>query len=86
MAYSSVIILAFAALFDAAWPFAVWRRWPEFIYEKKRDSRLTWLWLTALGIPRTQSNCVRFLQICCFTGMVLVTSLSVFAVYLTRGQ
>ncbi len=82
MVQLNVIILASAAVLDAAWGVALWRHQPERVYQKKRDSRYAWYWLDLFGIPRTERNCVRFLRGCYIAGMVLVTLGSLLVVVL----
>lgn len=82
MARSSLIILLFAAVLDAVWVLSLWRHWPERVYERNRDARFMWMWLTVFGIPLSEANCVRFMRICSVAGMILVTLSSVATVCL----
>ena len=77
MERSSLIILLFAAVLDAAWVSSLWRHWPERVYERNRDARFMWRWLSVFGIPRSEANCVRFMWVCFIAGMILMTLFSV---------
>jgi len=76
----NLIIAAVGAAFVIAWGIALWSHWPERAYEKKKDSAMTWYWLSVLKIPRTRENCVLFVRACCVAGMVLVAVVTWFAV------
>jgi hypothetical protein len=80
MTSSDYIILSFAAAIDAAWVVSLWRRWPERVYERMRDSRSAWFWLDVFGIHRSERNCVQFIRAVCIAGMILVTLGTLFVV------
>ena len=77
-----------AVLFWAAlvsfWSMSVWGGWAERAYARSCDSSPKWFWLRFFGIPRTRSNCVRFLKSVSLFGMGLVTVM--LAVILVWGQ
>jgi hypothetical protein len=73
-------ILAVAAICDLAWAVSLWKHWPEVVYQRKKNSMLTWYWLSVFRIERTEQNCVRFMRGCCIAGMILVTTFSILSV------
>jgi hypothetical protein len=46
MATEDFVILAGLAAIDCACAVGLWRRWPEQVYREKKDSELTWFWLS----------------------------------------
>ena len=66
------------------WSMSVWGGWAERTYERSGDRSAKWFWLRLLGIPRTQSNCVRFVKSVSLFSMGLVTVMLV--VILVWGQ
>lgn len=52
---------------------SVWGGWAERTYERSSDGSPQWFWLRLFGIPRTRSNCVRFLKGVSLFGMGLTT-------------
>ena len=82
MSRDDFIILAVAALCDGAWALSLWRRWPEQCYERMKDRRAPWLWLSVFRIERSERNCVRFLRGSCIAGMIVMTVMSLVVVSL----
>lgn len=56
----------------AGWSIALWRRWPDALYDRRKD-RPAWYWLTVFRIPKTRENCVRFARGICYMGNFFVS-------------
>jgi hypothetical protein len=72
--------LSFVVAVDVAYAVGLWLRWPEKVYQKKKDSWITWYWLDLLSIPKTERNCVRFIRGCSIAGMILITLVGILGI------
>jgi hypothetical protein len=73
MGTTQVILLVLALATIGAWAMNVWGGWAEKVYEKQKDSALSWYWLRLMGITTSRKNCVRFIKIVSTLGIVLLS-------------
>lgn len=45
----------------------------EKVYERRKDSPLSWYWLRLMGVATSRENCVRSIKIVSALGIVLVS-------------
>ncbi len=67
-----MLLLMFSAGAALAFALSVWGGWAEWLYRRYRDSAWARFWLDVLGIERSPRNCIRFVRIAHFFGLVLV--------------
>ena len=68
---AKMILLICYAVCIFAWSKNIWGDWAEKAYEK--TSEITWFWLSVFGIEKTRENCIRFLKVVSWSGIVLST-------------
>ena len=73
MSTAKVILLIFYAGCIFAWSMSLWGCWAERVYEKNRESKFAWFWLSMFGAEKTRENCIRFLKGVSWAGIVLST-------------
>jgi len=69
---TQVILLMLVLAVIGAWAMNIWGGWAERVYEKQKDSAVSWYWLRLMGITISRENCVRFTKIVSTLGIVLV--------------
>ena len=84
MRLDKVFLLMFCAGAAFAFAMSVWGGGAEWLYRKYRDSEWTWFWLDVLGIERSPHNCVKFIRIAHFIGLVMAVVWT--AIILAEGK
>src|SRR3569832_251090 len=51
----------------------IWGGWTEQFYERNKGSYMTWHWLRLLKIDRSKKNCVLFIKIVSYSGIILIS-------------
>jgi membrane protein insertase Oxa1/YidC/SpoIIIJ len=55
------------------WGWAMQDKTVEQTYEKLKDKKLTWFWLWFFNIKRNRKNCIKFIKLSCWFGIILMT-------------
>lgn len=55
------------------WSKVIWGNWAERVYEKNKDNQLTWYWLRLFKVAQTKENCIKFLKIISWAGIIIIT-------------
>jgi hypothetical protein len=53
------------------WSIAMLEGWAERVYEQRKNKKFTWYWLRLFNIAETRENCIRFVKIISWIGMLL---------------
>ena len=71
------ILIAFWVICVAVLLMNIWGGWAEQFYENNKASKYSWYWLDKFRVEKTKDNCVKFLKIISWVGIIVITLSSI---------
>ena len=81
METEKIVLILFWGIVTILWLMNIWGGWAEGTYDKIGNNSSTWYWLKIFNISINRANCVRFIKVVSWVGIIIISTLNLIILF-----